>query len=71
MYIVDRMSHKNWDSTITESTYVAVHIKMNGREAKKKSVWILEWKFCTEMFSLMSDIHNRPTQILGIISFLF
>lgn len=35
MYIVDRMSHKNWDSIITESTYMAVHIKMNGRGAKR------------------------------------
>lgn len=35
MYIVDRMSHKNWDSTITESTYMAADIKMNGRGAKR------------------------------------
>lgn len=70
MYIVDRMSHKNWESTITESTYMAVHIKMNGRGAKESS-WFLEWKFHEEMLSLMSDIHNRPTQIPGIISFLF
>lgn len=35
MYIIDRMSRKNWASTITESTYLAVHTKMNGREAKR------------------------------------